>query len=111
MATHPTHRVLFTRSVAKDLESIYRYVAAESPQAAARLLDRLIKTIDGLARFPERGNYPDELSELGIRAYRQVVQKPYRIIYRIEGGDVVIDLIADGRRNFQALLARRLLSR
>jgi hypothetical protein len=35
--------------------------------------------------------------------------KPYRLIYRVVGQQVVIYLIADGRRDMQPLLARRLL--
>jgi hypothetical protein len=35
--------------------------------------------------------------------------KPYRIIYRIIGEYVYVMLIADGRRDMQALLQRRLL--
>jgi hypothetical protein len=35
--------------------------------------------------------------------------KPYRVIYRITGRQVVIGLIADGRRDMQSVLAKRLL--
>jgi toxin ParE1/3/4 len=42
--------------------------------------------------------------------YRQVFFKPYRVIYRLHAQRVVIYVIADGRRDMQALLARRLLS-
>ncbi len=53
---------------------------------------------------------PPELAALGIRAYREVFFKPYRLIYRVEKRRVVVFLIADGRRDMQSLLARRLLS-
>ena len=76
---------------------------------AQRLLDRLEHVIEGLAHMPERGSYPRELSALGIRAYRQTFFKPYRVIYRVTGRQVVIHLIADGRRDMRTLLARRLL--
>jgi len=48
------------------------------------------------------------LAEVGIRDFRQCVFKPYRLIYRVMGRKVVIYLVADGRRNMQALPARRL---
>ena len=48
---------------------------------------------------------------LGIREYRQVFFKPYRVSYQIEGKTVQVHLIADGRRDMQGLLARRLLTR
>ena len=66
--------------------------------------------IESLSTRPERGSIPKELSALGIRDYRQRFYKPYRIIYRIIGKRVYIYLIADGRRDFQTLLAWRLLS-
>ncbi len=73
------------------------------------VLDRIQKVIDTLATFPERGSYPKELLALGIREYRRTFFKPYRVIYRIIGQDVYVYLIADGRRDMQALLERRLL--
>ena len=59
--------------------------------------------------MPDSGSYPKELLSLGIKDYRQVFFKPYRLIYRVTGRDVVVYLIADGRRNMQSLLAHRLL--
>jgi toxin ParE1/3/4 len=48
---------------------------------------------------------------LGIREYREVFFKPYRLIYRIIGNKVYIMLIVDGRRDMQSLLQRRLLEK
>jgi toxin ParE1/3/4 len=59
--------------------------------------------------LPERGDYPKELLALGIREYRQTSLKPYRVIYRVAGSQVIIYLIADGRRDMQSVLTRRLL--
>jgi hypothetical protein len=52
-----------------------------------------------------------ELRLLGIKEYRQAFFKPYRIIYRVIGEQVVVYVIADGRRDMQTLLSRRLLGR
>jgi toxin ParE1/3/4 len=49
------------------------------------------------------------LLDLGIKDYRQELFKPYRLIYRLMGHDVVVFVIADGLRDLQSLLARRLL--
>ena len=64
---------------------------------------------DNLATDPERGLIPGELAALGIQEYRQVFFKPYRVIYRHFDQQVVVYVIADGRRDMQSLLARRLL--
>jgi toxin ParE1/3/4 len=68
-----------------------------------------MEVVKGLANFPERGSYPKELVALGIKEYRQTAFKPYRVIYRVVGSQVVIYLIVDGRRDMQSVLARRLL--
>jgi len=58
---------------------------------------------------PERGTYPKELLALGIRDYREIFFKPYRVIYQVIGDKAHVLLIVDGRRDRQALLQRRLL--
>jgi toxin ParE1/3/4 len=65
--------------------------------------------VESLSRFPERGSHPRELLGLGIKEYRQTFFKPYRLVYRITDTKVIIYLIVDGRRDMQAVLARRLL--
>lgn len=62
-----------------------------------------------LAAFAERGTHPKELLALGIREYRQAHFKPYRLIYRVSGKQVVVYIIVDGRRDMQTLLMRRML--
>jgi len=52
---------------------------------------------------------PRELEALGILDYRQLALPPYRLIYRVAAKKVFIFVIADGRRDMQALLERRLL--
>ena len=103
--------VLLTEGAEQDLESIYDYIIANSSTRASAdyVLDQVLKAAARLARHPQRGSYPSELLSLGIREYRQVMFKPYRIIYRVVSDTVHIVLIADGRRDMQSLLARRLL--
>lgn len=111
MAKGPArHRVLITAGAASDLASIHRYRLEHIGAASAdELLDQLTSVIDGLARMPQRGSVPRELASLGITVFRQVVAAPYRVVYRVSGRDVIIQLVADGRRDMAALLERRLL--
>lgn len=104
------YEVLLTTGAEQDLEDLYDYIAEfDSPANAEYVLDRLLKVVDGLSHMPERGSYPRELLALGIKAYRQALFKPYRLIYRIGEGRVVVQLIVDGRRDMQSLLRRRVL--
>jgi toxin ParE1/3/4 len=105
-----SHEILLTRGAEQDLEELHRYVeASDSRPRADRLLDQILDAAQELDSFPERGHVPKELEALGIREYRQVVVGPYRLIYRVLGSRVYIYLIADGRRDMQSLLERRLL--
>jgi toxin ParE1/3/4 len=103
-------QVVLTEDAERDLEYLVTYISThDSPQSAERVLSRVLEIADNLAAAPTRGSQPKELRALGDQEYRQVFFKPYRLIYRIVGQQVVIYLIADGRRDMQSLLARRLL--
>lgn len=102
--------VLLTAGAEQDLESIHSYIAEfDCPVKANDVLDELVAVVASLSKFPERGSYPRELVGLGIKEYRQIFFKPYRVIYRNTDSQVIIYLIADGRREMQSVLARRLL--
>ena len=102
--------VLLTKDAARDLNELYDYIAVhDSPRKADYVLEQIEKTFSTLSEFPERGLYPKELLKLGIREYREIFFKPYRIIYRVMDKNVYVLLIVDGRRDMQSLLQRRLL--
>ena len=102
--------VLLTEGAEQDLEAIHDYISEFDCVAKANyVLDEVMEVVESLSKFPERGSYPKELVGLGIKEYRQTFFKPYRVIYRFTGSQVIIYLIADGRRDMQSVLARRLL--
>lgn len=102
--------VLHTEGAEQDLEAIHDYISEFDCVANANdVLDHLMDVVGSLSKFPERGSYPKELVGLGIKEYRQTFFKPFRVIYRVTGRQVIIYLIADGRRDMQSVLARRML--
>jgi toxin ParE1/3/4 len=102
--------VLLARHAARDLEELYDYVARhDAPGKAEHVLRRIEQAFESLSESPRRGAYPRELLAMGIREYREVFFKPYRIVYKVIGKNVYVLLIADGRRDLQTLLQRRLL--
>jgi toxin ParE1/3/4 len=104
------YEVLLTDGAEQDLEAIHDYISEFDCIANANhVLDAVMDVVRSLSKFPERGSYPKELVSLGIKEYRQIFFKPYRVIYRVTGIQVIIYLIADGRRDMQSVLARRLL--
>jgi toxin ParE1/3/4 len=105
------YTVRVTSGAWRDLEEICEWIAEnDSLESADYVLDRLAKTADSIAALPSRGARPKELPpRMGVE-YRQVFFKPYRVIYQVLRNEVVIHLLADGRRNLQTLLLRRLKS-
>ena len=102
--------VRLTHNARQDMQGITDYIAENDTSASAiYVLEQIEACIDGLADLPERGPFVSELLEIGNRQYREVVFKPYRIIYRVSEGTVTVQLIADGRRDMRTLLMRRLL--
>ena len=102
--------VLLTDDAAQDLEEIHDYIARhDSISRANHVLVRIERVFANLADSPHRGRHPNELLDVGIREYREVFFKPYRLIYRATDDEVYVLVIADGRRDMLALLERRLL--
>ena len=105
-----SYQVFLTDDAAYDLEALYDYIEShDAPEKANYVLDKIEETFLSLADNPERGTYPNELLAIGLREYRKIYFKPYRIIYRINSLSVYVMVIADGRRDMQSLLERRLL--
>lgn len=102
--------VVVSADAERDIEEIYRYIAEHDSVAHAdRVLAGIEKAYVSLTSSPTRGNYPKELVALGLKEYREVHFKPYRIIYRVTARRVVLHCVLDGRRDMQPLLQGRLL--
>jgi len=102
--------VFLTDAAAHDLEDLYNYIAQyDLPEKADLVLAQIESALTSLSEYPDHGTYPKELLALGIREYREVFFKPYRMIYRVSENRVYILLVVDGRRDMQTLLQRRLL--
>lgn len=102
--------VLMTDDAARDLEELYLFIAQhDTPGNADYVLEQIEEAFNGLSAMPERGTHPQELLALGIREFRELFFKPYRIVYRVIDENVYVLLVADGRRDMQSLLQWRLL--
>ncbi len=104
------YEVLLTEDAARDLESLYDYIEShDAPEKADYVLSGIEEAFSSLSENPERRAYPKELLSVGIREYREIFFKPYRIIYRVMSGAVYVMVAADGRRDMQMLLEQRLI--
>ena len=71
--------------------------------------NRLKRPLPACPKILSAGAFPKELLAIGLKEYREIFFKSYRIIYRVMAENVYVLVIGDGRRDMQALLQRRLL--
>ena len=103
------YAVEWARPAKLDLFEIADFITADSHTNALRISDKIQKKTADLQMNPERGRIVPELSKHDITAYRELIVSPWRVIYRIVGEMVYIKVVADGRRNLEDLLFRRLM--
>jgi addiction module RelE/StbE family toxin len=80
-------QIVWTEPALSDLDAIADYIALDKPSAARELIARVFDHVAQLADFPKSGSRPRELRD---SRYRQIVEPPCRVFYRIEGEQVVI---------------------
>lgn len=91
-----TRPVLWTGPALADLIEIREWVERDSADAARRLAARIRGRVDELAVFPASGRV---VPEIGIERYREVIVRPYRVIYEIRKNDIVILRVRHSRRD------------
>ena len=101
--------VVWAEEAQRDLRGIVLHVAADSPAAAGRLSRRLREQVARLKVLPERGRIVPELRDHGITRFRELIVKPYRIVYHVSAGVVAVLCVLDGRRELEDLLLERLI--
>ena len=75
-------RITFAASAVADLEAIREWYADQSvPDVGDRLVRGVIKRVERLADFPESGRV---VPEFDAPRLREVIQPPFRIVYRLD---------------------------
>ncbi len=106
------YKILWAPAVIDDLDGILDYLAArEGPEAAINLYGKISSRIDALFLYPMRCRVVPELEQFGIRAYRELIARPYRIFIRVKPRTVSIIGIIDGRRDLEELLIHRIMDK
>ena len=80
-------QVVWTEPALADLDAIADYIAVDNAEAARGLVQRVFERVERLRRFPASGSRPKELTG---RRYRQIVEPPCRVFYRVDRGTVLI---------------------
>lgn len=85
----------------RDLEAIRAYIAEGSPLYADLFIRRIVAAVERLTAFPESGRIVPERNATEIR---EVIVKPYRIVYRVRPGVVEIVTVFRASRLFPDLM-------
>lgn len=107
------YRVTWDPDAGVDLLEIVRFIAEESPLDARRVAARLNAGADSLSRHPQRCRRVPELAALPDFAglapaleIRELIVRPWRLTYAIEGRRVRVAAVVDSRRDMVAWLER-----
>jgi len=73
--------VIWAAPALDDLNTIAEYIALDNPEAARKLVQRILATVERLRSFPRSGSVPPEIRGL---PYRRLVVPPCRVFYRPE---------------------------
>jgi len=105
------YRVVIPPSVTKDLREIVAFYYETNQPYSQRIFNSLIERISELEVFPEKGRVVPELQAHNIETYRELIEEPYRIIYKILNEEVLLLSVIDVRRNVEEVLIRKLQRR
>ena len=93
-------RVLRTSQAEEDLLEIWAHVAADTPAAGDRLLDRIASACEMLAKNPAAGRTRGELAE----RLRSFPVGKYVVFYRPIDDEIVVIRVLHGARDLPDLL-------
>jgi toxin ParE1/3/4 len=93
--------LFISRRAKEELRQLWRYIAAENPAAADRLLLRIDNKLQILRDFPDIGTMRDDIRP----GFRMLVEGNYLLLYEHDAASNSVELIAvvDGRRDLSGL--------
>lgn len=97
------YQVRLLRIAEEDFTEIISFIAADNPNAANLIANKIEKNLELLSENPNLGRIPreEEIKNLG---YRYLIVQNYLIFYTIEERTIFIHRILHGARNYKTLL-------
>ena len=78
--------IRWTHQALADLGTIRAFIEQDSPHYASVVVARLIRAVERLKHFPQSGRVVPEFEH---KAVREVIERPYRIVYRLVREDEI----------------------
>jgi len=101
------YEVIWATTAENDLLKILEYIAQSSQSNALKILKKIKAQVSELYHSPERCRIAPELYEQGITQYREMIIKPWRIMYRVRESSVYVLSVLDSRQNIEDILLKR----
>jgi len=98
----PKYSVRLLRAAEDDFTEIVTYMAAERPDAAEALAQKIESNLSLLATNPHLGRIPKDAALLDL-GYRYLVVQNYLIFYIIEDRTIFIHRIVHSARDYLGL--------
>lgn len=95
---------VLSADAAADLNDIWDYIAADSVDAADRLVEKLFDAFEALGRTPGMGHSREDLTTYRVRFWPV---GPYLVIYRAERSLIEIAAVTHGSRDIPTFLQHR----
>jgi len=86
-------KVYWTQNAIKHLTNIYEYIALNSPTYARRMVDRITQRSEQISTQPFSGR---KVPEYETEDIRELIEKPYRIIYRLKQDQIDVLAVIHG---------------
>ena len=90
-------QLIWTRRAIEDVQSIKQFIAQDSPHYAELVTQRLIAAVERLPALPRSGRVVPEINDATVR---EVIQGPYRIVYRLIREEIHIVTVHHASRLF-----------
>ena len=88
-------KVCWTDEALRHLDDIHRHIAGDSPFYARRMVDKITRRSRQIGAFPQSGRMVPEYQDIDVR---EVVEPPYRIVYRVTADRVDVLAVFHGAR-------------
>ena len=90
-------QLIWTRRAIEDVQSIKQFIAQDSPHYAELVTQRLIAAVERLPALPRSGRVVPEINDATVG---EVIQGPYRIVYRLIREEIHIVTVHHAARLF-----------
>ena len=103
------YKIFWNKSAERSLSDILDYIIEnDTIENAYKIYKKIKEGAELLKVSPKQGRAVPELKVLGDK-YREIIIKPWRILYTLEHDLVKVLLVIDGRRDLEEILFERMI--